>query len=65
MAGRVDGGEVRTQYGCYGCEPANFEVERCNGVDCAAADDDILLAIVGYGQGIEGIGEVDGLTYGL
>jgi hypothetical protein len=49
VAGRVDGGEVRTRHDCYGCEPANFEVERCNGADCAAADDeDILLAIVSH-----------------
>jgi hypothetical protein len=46
---------VRTQYDCYGCEPANFGVERCDGADCAAADDeDILLVIVSYERGIEG-----------
>lgn len=49
VAGRVDGGEVRTQYNCYGCEPANFEVERCDGADCTAANgEDILLAIVSH-----------------
>ena len=36
------------QYDCYGCEPANFEVEYCDGADCAAANEEILLAIVSY-----------------
>ena len=49
IAGRVDGGEVRMQYDRYGCEPANFEVERCDDADCAAVDDeDILLEIVSH-----------------
>ena len=30
VAGRVDGGEVRTRHDCYGCKPASFEVERCD-----------------------------------
>lgn len=63
VAGRVDGSEVRMQNHCYGCEPANFEVERCDGADCAPPMiRTLFLRLSAMSEELRGIGEVDGLT---